>query len=47
VGDYHLVRAFGFSYQDMRHALCHPQVRRKLPLLLEAADKLWEKVLQN
>jgi hypothetical protein len=42
-----MVRAFGFSYHDMRHVLCHPRARRKLPLLLEEADKLWEKVLQN
>jgi len=47
VGDYRLVRAFGFSYRDMRYALRHPQARRKLPQLLEEADKLWEKVLQN
>jgi hypothetical protein len=47
VGDYPLVQAFGFSYRDMRYALRHPQARRKLPQLLEEADKLWEKVLQN
>jgi len=47
VGNYHMVRAFGFSYHDMRHVLCHPQLRSKLPQLLEEAEGLWEKVLPN
>jgi hypothetical protein len=47
VGDYRTLQASRFSYQDLRLVLTCRQARRKLPQLLEKAEGLWDKVLQN